>query len=188
MKLVILESPYKGRSVEEQIANINYAQACAHDSLVNHHEAPFPSHLLYTQDGILDDKIPTERQLGIDAGLSWGSKAEATVVYIDRGISPGMQYGIKNAHQSNRLVIYRALQKRNYRIVTFDQSVELVDMSKPGPGRFDAVINPGVYATTLIPNPSGDPEHSNWLLIVGTTIGATVEWVRNEAISIATLS
>ena len=37
--------------------------------------------------------------MGIDAGLAWGVEAEATVVYVDHGISRGMQYGIERAHR-----------------------------------------------------------------------------------------
>jgi len=35
--------------------------------------------------------VPAERKLGIDAGLAWRDVAEASVVYVDRGISSGMQ-------------------------------------------------------------------------------------------------
>ncbi|KKT49095.1 MAG: hypothetical protein UW41_C0012G0033 [Candidatus Collierbacteria bacterium GW2011_GWC2_44_18] len=106
---VIVETPFKGATPEEQDANIEYARACAHDCIVNHQEAPFLSHLLYTQKGILDDAIQGERQLGIDAGLVWGTVAEATIVYTDRGVSQGMQYGILNAINANRPIFYRSL-------------------------------------------------------------------------------
>jgi hypothetical protein len=90
MKRVILESPYAG----ELVLNVLYARACLRDSLARG-EAPIASHLLYTQPGVLDDNDPEERQQGIDAGLSWRAAAEATVVYVDFGISRGMQYGIE---------------------------------------------------------------------------------------------
>lgn len=92
MRLVILESPYAG-DVE---ANVAYARRCVRDSL-SRGEAPIASHLLYTQTGILDDEAPAERALGIDAGLAWRAVAHASVVYIDRGISKGMHYGIQAA-------------------------------------------------------------------------------------------
>lgn len=104
MRRVILESPYAG-DVER---NINYARACLRDCL-KRGEAPIASHLLYTQTGVLDDNVPEERQWGIDAGLTWGSVAEATVVYIDLGISRGMQYGIECAKQDGRPVEFRQL-------------------------------------------------------------------------------
>lgn len=105
MRLVILESPYAGH-VE---SNVAYARACVRDSL-SRGEAPLASHLLYTQPGILRDEIPAERIWGIDAGLAWASKADATVVYVDHGISKGMQYGINNAHEAGRPVEMRKLK------------------------------------------------------------------------------
>lgn len=96
MRLVILESPYAGETAEEINGNIEYARRCVRDSLMRG-EAPIASHLLYTQPGILDDSIPEEREQGINAGLAWRKVAEASVVYVDKGISQGMRYGIAAA-------------------------------------------------------------------------------------------
>ena len=109
LKLVILESPYAGNIQ----ANVDYARKCMHDCFLKG-EAPFASHLLYTQPGVLIDEVPAERQLGIDAGLLWGAKAEATVVYIDRGFSSGMRFGIKNALQAGRPVCFRSIEGNFY--------------------------------------------------------------------------
>ena len=67
------------------------------------------SHLLYTQHGILDDEKPAERLLGIEAGFAWNELADATVVYTDLGITPGMQKGIAHAESAGRPVEYRNL-------------------------------------------------------------------------------
>jgi hypothetical protein len=104
MPLVIIESPYAG-DVDK---NIRYARACMRDSLKKG-ESPFVMHLLYTQEGILDDDIPNERNLGIEAGLAWGKQASKTVVYTDLGITPGMEKGIKRAQEEGREVEYREL-------------------------------------------------------------------------------
>ena len=109
LKRVIVETPYKAKTKIGLKRNLEFAQSCAHDCLVNHQESPFLSHLLYTQAGILDDNIPEERQLGIDAGLAWGEMAEATIVYLDRGVSTGMYYGAKNAQEKHRPVICRVI-------------------------------------------------------------------------------
>jgi len=106
MRRVILESPYAG-DIE---ANVDYARACVRDGL-SRGEAPIASHLLYTQPGILKDEVRDERQWGIDAGLAWATAAEATVVYIDRGISNGMKYGIANAFANGRPVEYRTITR-----------------------------------------------------------------------------
>ena len=104
-KLVILESPFKG-DVEK---NIEYARKCMRDCFMRG-EFPFASHLLYTQDGILDDTKQDERKLGIEAGLTWGSFAYKTVVYTDLGISEGMKEGIKKAKRESRQIEYRSLE------------------------------------------------------------------------------
>lgn len=104
MRLVIVESPYAG-DIEKNVA---YARRCVRDSLLRG-EAPIASHLLYTQPGILRDKVPEERQHGIDAGLAWRRVAQATVVYTDLGISRGMEYGIKAAANDGLPVEYRSI-------------------------------------------------------------------------------
>ena len=104
MKLVILESPYAG-DVENNVA---YARACMADCL-HRGEAPFVSHLLYTQPGVLDDTIPEQRKLGMEAGFEWRRVAELTVVYTDNGISSGMQEGIDRSIEMGIPVEYRSI-------------------------------------------------------------------------------
>lgn len=107
MRRVIVESPFAG----DVDANIAYARRCVRDSVLRG-EAPIASHLLFTQPGILNDNVPAERQLGIDAGLAWRSVADATVVYTDRGISAGMKYGILAARDAGVLVEYRKIGEK----------------------------------------------------------------------------
>lgn len=104
MICVILESPYAGE-IEENVA---YARLCMKDCL-DRGEAPMVSHLLYTQ--VLSDHSEEERQLGIDAGLAWRKVAEKSVVYIDRGMSRGMWYGIDLARDQGIPVEFRTLKK-----------------------------------------------------------------------------
>lgn len=106
MKRVILESPYAG-DVE---ANVRYARACLRDSLMRG-EAPIASHLLYTQEGVLNDDDAAERQQGIDAGLAWGCLAQASVVYVDLGVSAGMRYGIAAAERAGVPIEYRSIYR-----------------------------------------------------------------------------
>lgn len=106
MRKVIVESPFAG-DVER---NLIYARMAIADCF-RRGEAPFASHLLYTQEGVLDDLIPEERALGINAGLEWGLCADATVVYVDRGISRGMSYGIQAALSAGRPVEYRKIDQ-----------------------------------------------------------------------------
>lgn len=91
MKLVILESPYAG----EVERNFNYAKLCLRDCLLRHGEYPFASHLLYTLDGVLDDRYSLSRFIGINAGLAWKKVADKTVFYVDLGWSAGMDQALK---------------------------------------------------------------------------------------------
>lgn len=126
MRKVIIESPYRIQKTSEEIAlesfiasnsvfsslmpaeekHIKYARACLKDSL-SRGEAPFASHLLYTQ--VLDDNNYGERCAGISAGLSWYACADACAVYIDKGISEGMEKGILVAIELNIPVEFRSL-------------------------------------------------------------------------------
>ncbi len=104
MKKVIIESPFAGDFKK----NIEYGRQCMHDSLMRG-EAPFVSHLLYTQPGVLDDTVPEERTHGIEAGLLWGKEAELTVVYEDLGVTNGMRMGIERAQKEGRPIEYRKI-------------------------------------------------------------------------------
>src|SRR5690606_11620688 len=106
---VIVESPY----ADNIQRNVEYARKCLRDCF-DRGEAPFASHLLYTQEGILRDDSPEERALGIEAGLQWGEFADKTVVYTDYGISPGMVEGIERAKVAGRPIEYRALFSEGY--------------------------------------------------------------------------
>lgn len=103
-RLVIVESPYAG-GIE---ANTAYARAAVRDSL-RRGEAPIASHLLYTQEGILNDAVPKERAWGIAAGLEWIRVADATAVYYDLGISRGMIEGIIAAARAGYTIEFRSI-------------------------------------------------------------------------------
>lgn len=99
---VILESPYAGHVNR----NVEYARRAMQDCLMRG-EAPFASHLLYTQ--ILDDNQPHLRVQGMQAGFAWTRYAAKAVVYNDYGISPGMQDGINRANMLGIPVEFRTI-------------------------------------------------------------------------------
>ena len=103
-KLVVIESPFAGE-VEK---NLMYLRAWMRYCLLRL-EAPYASHALYTPPGVLDDTIPAQRKLGMEAGFVWGDLAELAVVYVDRGISRGMKEGILRAELAQRPIVYRSL-------------------------------------------------------------------------------
>lgn len=111
--LVVLESPYAGRgpwplSFIDRWRNVRYARRCMRDSFLRG-EYPIASHLLYTQRGVLRDHLKSERALGIEAGLLWAKGAQYAVVYVDRGVTPGMDIGIARHEREGREVFWRTL-------------------------------------------------------------------------------
>lgn len=119
MKLVVIESPFKTSKISmpdgtltviAEEDNLQYARACARDCLLNHQEAPWGSHLLYPQPGLLSDANSKERDLGIRAGLVWARQAELTVIYVDRGLTQCvLKYGIPGSHNDGRPIELRML-------------------------------------------------------------------------------
>ena len=105
MKKVILESPF----ADDVDKNISYAKQCIRDCL-KRGEAPIASHLLFTQEGILNDNNKCERALAIAAGLAWSDACDYVVVYTDYGITKGMQLGIEAHMRAGTKVLYRTLE------------------------------------------------------------------------------
>jgi len=108
MRLVVIESPYASPLNGGVAANIHYARRCLRDCL-RRGEAPLASHLLYTQDDVLDDSKPEERAIGIRAGHAWYVAAKACIVYVDQGISNGMRAGVAAAKGAGVVVEFRSL-------------------------------------------------------------------------------
>ena len=130
---VIVESPFAsaGRS---RAFNVEYARAAMLDSL-RRGEAPMLSHLLYTQ--VLDDHAPDERRLGIEAGLAWAALAQTTAVYEDLGLSPGVEWGIKDAIERGRGITFRALPDyRDFRPADLEeQKIEVLQRVRAAVGQ-----------------------------------------------------
>lgn len=119
MRRVIIESPFKGNVGR----NTLYARAaCAHSLSLG--DAPFASHLIYTQPGILDDDKEDERALGIAAGFLWGVVADATALYIDLGVSDGMKIGFRDARRRHRRLELRSLASEISLCLGFDETLD----------------------------------------------------------------
>ena len=102
--IVVVESPYAGL-IERNLA---YGRAALRDCLLRG-EAPVASHLLYTQEGVLDDALAAERELGMAMGHVFLRAASLVAVYTDLGISEGMQLGIARAERAGVRVAHRSL-------------------------------------------------------------------------------
>jgi hypothetical protein len=111
MKRVVIESPFAAgpraeRAEVDRLDNQAYTARLGR-FLCLRGDAPYASHLVLTH--FLEDMIASERQLGIDLGLAWGLCGQLTVVGVDRGISRGMEYGIKAARDAGRAVEWVSL-------------------------------------------------------------------------------
>lgn len=87
-----IESPLKGNYERNQ----RYARWCMYDSL-QRGEAPFASHLLYTQ--VLDDTHPEHREMGISAGEAFYDTTDARAFYVDLDWSNGMARAARRARR-----------------------------------------------------------------------------------------
>ncbi len=113
MILAVIESPFAGTPAE--IVGHRRYLALLMRFCLQHDMAPFASHGLYTQPGVLLDTIPEERKLGMKAGFAWaellplvldaGGNA-LVVVGMDLGESSGMTEGIER-HAAAGLPIRR---------------------------------------------------------------------------------
>lgn len=108
MKLVIIESPFANPSLTEHVENIRYARSSLRDSILRG-EAPIAFHLLYTQEGVLNDQLSADRELGIATGMYWWEIADLHTFYTDRGWSRGMLYAWDWVRQHKRKYEFRSL-------------------------------------------------------------------------------
>lgn len=90
---VYVASPFMGATVEETRQNIVYARLCMLDSL-RRGEAPYLSHLLYTQ---VYPEDAASREVGLLAGDAWREVAEIVAIYTDLGVTAGMQRAINKS-------------------------------------------------------------------------------------------
>lgn len=140
MKRVIIESPYAGKTSApwplsiifewiDRRRNIAYLRDCLRDSLMRG-EAPFASHAIYTQPGVLRDHLENEREHGIQAGFAWGDVAALRVFYTDRGISRGMEYGKARAKAIGQPIEMRSLPQWQRKPKTMPKLSAVTTMTK----------------------------------------------------------
>jgi len=122
--LVILESPYGSPDPAGVAANVKYLQRCIRHSVLTCGESPYASHQMLT--AALDDCSPEEREVGIKAGFAWRTVAAKTVVYLDRGLSRGMVFGIQDA-----LKVGCPIELRSFAPVTHEVSSRLEVLGLP---------------------------------------------------------
>ena len=101
--LVVLESPYRGDKKKHKA----YLQRALRDSVEKHNEAPVASHQLFTD--AYDDNNPAQRHLGIELQKCFILQSTCVVVYVDYGISSGMEQGIEFAKKEGVPIIFREI-------------------------------------------------------------------------------
>lgn len=116
MLKVVIESPYAApKGVPEDDVrlaielNVRYARNAMRHCL-DRGEAPYASHLLYTQ--VYDDGDPVLRQRGIQAGYEWMIDADVVAFYVDRGWSPGMLKALAMARMLDKTCEARSLYSK----------------------------------------------------------------------------
>lgn len=116
MNRVYVASPFNGFTPEQIRQNIVYARLCMLDSL-GRGEAPYLSHLLYTQ---VWAETPELRAAGLRAGDAWRDSAELVALYCDLGLTPGMERASDGAvrckiPRTRRLLYHENLDPRDVR-------------------------------------------------------------------------
>jgi hypothetical protein len=96
-------APYSERETLRQ--NLVYAKLCLDDAL-KRGEAPFASHLLYTQVWAETNEL---REAGIKAGNEWRRAAGLCVLYVDLGTTGGMKRAADDSRSLNIDVTTRRL-------------------------------------------------------------------------------
>jgi hypothetical protein len=110
MRLVIIESPFRGKDYNQTLLYREYADACIRDS-IERGESPYASHRIIP--GALDDSIPAERDKGIRVGYAWWKHAAAIVFYVDHGMSEGMHKALQRAKTMQLLIEMRKINAHN---------------------------------------------------------------------------
>lgn len=105
-RFVVVESPYRAEDLQELEANDAYALDAMRDC-IDRGEVPFASHQLYP--AVLDEWDAAGRELGLYLNREVIRRADAVVVYEDRGISPGMLMAIEFATRLDIPIEYRSL-------------------------------------------------------------------------------
>lgn len=120
-RLVLVESPFAGMGDNfltqwaDGKMNRAYLERCIRHC-VDRGDSPYASHKMLTI--ALNDFIPAERFRGMQAGLAWSRAVDAVVVYIDRGVSGGMLFGIDRAIKEGRKVEYYSVHDEGQLLIT----------------------------------------------------------------------
>jgi hypothetical protein len=95
VRRVYIASPLSAPTQAERDANVALAKRLCHYATIIDGVAAFAPHAYFTI--FLDDAVPEEREIGMDAGKAWLEAADELWVFTRRGISMGMAREIERA-------------------------------------------------------------------------------------------
>ena len=98
VKRIYLCSRYAGDTARNEVVAERLCR-----QLVDAGQAPFAPHLLYPR--FLDDRNPSERELGIACGLAFMSVRDEVWVYTADGFSSGMGRELDHAFRLGKPVV-----------------------------------------------------------------------------------
>lgn len=132
-----VESPYNAPNALGVRRNILYARLACRWAL-EHGYAPYASHLLYTQPGILDDDVAQEREMGIAAARELiRAAAQVTLMFVDLGVSEGMRLGLEDALAAAREVLeIRLFEGLDVSASSYDELLECAQAKGLLPGGY----------------------------------------------------
>lgn len=105
-KAVLIVSPFMAEDYSQSAKMVRYALRATRDS-INKAESPLATHLFYSD--VLSTRNPIERDLGLQAQLTWMKGCDIIAIYIDFGITPAMQVVINAAKLRNKRIEYRTI-------------------------------------------------------------------------------
>lgn len=105
--LSFLASPWRATEFAAQGHNKRYARKVLRHAIFNNKVAVAP-HLLYPQ--VLVDGIETERRTGLDLCKDLLRICDELCIYIDLGISPGMEEELKYAKWLDLPIVYYSIE------------------------------------------------------------------------------
>jgi hypothetical protein len=104
--LVVIESPWAGLGAGERAKK--YLRNCIRDSLARN-ELPWASHGMLAWTEALYESDPEQRAEGINVNKRMILRADLIAVYLDHGVSKGMQTAITWARMHGKKVESRRL-------------------------------------------------------------------------------
>lgn len=105
-RLVIIESPYSNDDLTMVNRHTLYAKQCLKDSF-KRGEAPFSSHILYSD--ALNYRVRIDKDIGLISHVSWIAVCDLVAVYVDFGLSEGMQLAVNVAKIKHKRIEYRTI-------------------------------------------------------------------------------